>query len=210
MNKSESKYFATAAKMDEAFLSLLEKKDFAYITVKEICKTAGVNRSTFYLHYETVGDLLSECTRYMNDRFLAYMKRDSEEFVSKLHTCPIEELYLVTPEYLTPYLNYIKENQRLFRTGLENAAVLGLDASYAGLLRHVITPILERFGVREQDRPYIMAFYISGLMAIITEWLKGDCADSEEHVMEVIHRCVAHYREKREKVSGGEMPTSTQ
>lgn len=38
MNKSESKYFATAARMDEAFLELIEKKDFAYITVKEICE----------------------------------------------------------------------------------------------------------------------------------------------------------------------------
>ena len=60
MNKSESKYFNTASKMDEAFLDLLSKKDFAYITVKEICDKAGVNRSTFYLHYETVADLLSE------------------------------------------------------------------------------------------------------------------------------------------------------
>ena len=51
MNRSESKYFATAARMDEAFLELLEEKDFAYITVKEICEKAGVNRSTFYLHY---------------------------------------------------------------------------------------------------------------------------------------------------------------
>ena len=58
MNRSESKYFATAAKMDEAFLTLLEKKDFAYITVKEICAAAGVNRSTFYLHYETVLSLI--------------------------------------------------------------------------------------------------------------------------------------------------------
>ena len=57
MNKSESKYFATAARMDEAFLELIEKKDFAYITVKEICEKAGVNRSTFYLHYETVSDV---------------------------------------------------------------------------------------------------------------------------------------------------------
>ena len=45
--------------MDEAFLSLLEKKDFEYITVKEICAAAGVNLSTFYLHYETLGDLLA-------------------------------------------------------------------------------------------------------------------------------------------------------
>ncbi|MBD8932200.1 MAG: TetR/AcrR family transcriptional regulator, partial [Ruminococcus sp.] len=28
MNKSESRYFATAARMDEAFLTLLGKKDF--------------------------------------------------------------------------------------------------------------------------------------------------------------------------------------
>ncbi len=38
MNKSESKYFNTAIKMDKAFLALLEEKDFEYITVKELCK----------------------------------------------------------------------------------------------------------------------------------------------------------------------------
>ena len=46
MNRSESKYFVTAARMDAAFLALLEEKEFAYITVKEICEKAGVNRST--------------------------------------------------------------------------------------------------------------------------------------------------------------------
>ena len=30
MNRSESKYFNTARRMDEALLSLLEEKDFAY------------------------------------------------------------------------------------------------------------------------------------------------------------------------------------
>lgn len=53
MNKNESKYFNTAVKMDEALIALLEKKEFSYITVKEICEAAGVNRSTFYLHCET-------------------------------------------------------------------------------------------------------------------------------------------------------------
>lgn len=190
MNKSESKYFATAAKMDEAFLALLEKKDFAYITVKEICATAGVNRSTFYLHYETIGDLLAESMEHMNRQFLDYMAHDSEAFMAKLHTCPMEELYLLTPEYLTPYLNYIKEHHRLFRTATENAAVLGLNSSYNRMLRHVFTPILERYGVPQQDRAYLMAFYIQGLMAILTEWLKGDCADSIEHILAIIRRCI--------------------
>ena len=57
MNKNESKYFNTAIKMVEALFTLLEKKDFEYITIKEICNTAGVNRSTFYLHYVYTSDL---------------------------------------------------------------------------------------------------------------------------------------------------------
>ena len=72
MNKNESKYFNTATKMDLALISLLKKKPFEYITVSEICETAGVNRSTFYLHYETIADLLNETTRYLLDGFLSY------------------------------------------------------------------------------------------------------------------------------------------
>lgn len=144
--------------MDEAFLMLLEKKDFPYITVKEICETAGVNRSTFYLHYETMADLLSESVSHMNEQFLTYMKQDSEVFVTKLKDCPLDELYLITPEYLTPYLRYIEQHKRLFRTATEHAAVLGMDKSYEQMFLHVFTPILDRYGVPQQDRRYIMAF----------------------------------------------------
>ena len=112
MNRSESRYFATAARMDEAFLTLLAKKDFEYITVKEICEVAGVNRSTFYLHYETMSDLLTESVSRMNEQFLAYMEKDSDAFSANLRNCPRDELYLITPEYLKPYLSYIKKMLR--------------------------------------------------------------------------------------------------
>ena len=196
MNKSESKYFATAARMDVAFLTLLEKKDFAYITVKEICEAAGVNRSTFYLHYETMADLLSESVSHMNEQFLTYMKKDSQTFVTKLRDCPLDELYLITSEYLTPYLGYIEQHKRLFRTATENAAVLGMDKSYDRMFRHVFTPILDRYGIPQQDRRYIMAFYIQGLMAIISEWLRNNCADSIAYVVDMIQRCVKRRREE--------------
>lgn len=86
MNKSESRYFATAARMDEAFLTLLAKKDFEYITVKEICEVAGVNRSTFYLHYETMSDLLSESVSRMNEHFLLAWRKIQMPF---LQSCRI-------------------------------------------------------------------------------------------------------------------------
>lgn len=190
MNKSESKYFNTAKKMDIAFLELLEQKDFEYITVKEICKKAGVNRSTFYLHYETISDLLSESVEYMNRHFLNYMKINSVDFMSKLNDCPIEELNLITPEYLIPYLSYIKEHKSIFKTSVKNASVLSMDKSYSAMVKYVIDPIMNRFKIPQERRNYIMSFYISGLMAIISEWLKSDCKESVENLIAIIEDCV--------------------
>ena len=198
LNKSESKYFNTAARMDKAFLELLGTKSFEYITVKEICEKAGVNRSTFYLHYETVYDLLSERVEYLNKQFINDIKIDSYGIVEKLHNCSIDDLYFVTPKYLMPYLNYIKENRRLFRTAVENSSVLNMEAIYGKMFRYVFSPILERFNVPKQDRNYIMAFYIQGLMAIITQWLNNDCTDSIDQVISVIGQCVAQYQENKE------------
>ena len=102
MNKSESKYFNTATKMDLALISLLKKKPFEYITVSEICETAGVNRSTFYLHYETIGDLLNETTRYLLDGFLSYFSNDTQAIALNLKDCELNELVFICDKYLTP------------------------------------------------------------------------------------------------------------
>lgn len=176
--------------MDEAFLELIERKDFSYITVKEICETAGVNRSTFYLHYETLADLLAESAQYIIDRFVKAMPYDTADFLKKLPNRPLEELYLVTSEYLTPYLTYIKEHRRIFRTAVEQAAALHMKDAYGDLNRYVFTPILNRFHVPPADQEYIMAFYISGLMAIIEKWLQDDCRDSIERIASVIQGCI--------------------
>ena len=171
-------------------MELLEKKDFTYITVKEICEKAGVNRSTFYLHYETVSDLLAESARYIITQFVEAMPHDTAEFMSQIQTRPLEELYLITPEYLTPYLNYIKKHRRIFRTTLEQASVLGMNDAYLSLNRHVFMPILNRYQVPLSSQKYMMPFYINGLMGIVNEWLKEDCEDSIERMISVIQVCI--------------------
>lgn len=190
MNRSESKYFSTAVRMDKAFMELLEKKDFSFITVKEICEKAGVNRSTFYLHYETINDLLTESMQYIIDQLISAMPHGPEEFIPNIQTCPLDELYLITPKYLNPYLNFIKEYRRIFRTAIEHSSVLGLYDAYLALNRHVFMPILNRFHIPQSEQKYIMPFYINGFMGIITEWLKEDCKDSIEHISAVMQRCI--------------------
>lgn len=194
MNRSESKYFNTAEKMVRAFIGLLAEKEFQYITVKEICQRAGVHRSTFYLHYETMADLLEESLRSLNEKFLKQFKSDPVSIVSRIRECPPDELYFVTSEYLTPYLQFIREYKALFRTVVERPEVFRLEEVYSSMFRHIFDPILERFHVPEEQRKFLMAFYIHGLMAIVSEWLKNGCAEPVDQIIQIMERCVMEHR----------------
>lgn len=198
MNKSESKYYNTACLMDEAFILLLEKKEFQYITVKEICTKAGVNRSTFYLHYETMNDLLEESAQFVLKKFYESMQSvddfnivHGEEGINEFVTSSsLDNLYLITPKYLTPYLQFIRDNKRLYATALKNVGLFKWENTYDNLFKKIFSPILDRFGQEEKIKPYLVLFYISGLMAIVTEWLKNDCAESVEEIISVIEVCM--------------------
>ena len=144
MNKSESKYFNTALRMDEALLALLEEKDLEYITVKEICHQAGVNRSTFYLHYETIADLVNETLEMVNQRFLSYFPQQEEEVLGNMGNREREELVLVTREYLLPYLHFIRDNKKVYRAAFRNPGSMQAYARYGELKQHILGPILER------------------------------------------------------------------
>lgn len=190
MNKNESKYFNTALKMDEALISLLEKKEFSYITVKEICDTAGVNRSTFYLHYDNTSDLLKEATQYILNRFTSYFTVDRESITLRYSQTDLKDLLFITPEYLTPYLTFIRDNQRLFKTTIKEFGSMGFDKVYEKMFTYIFDPILARFEFPENIRSYVMKFYLSGITAIVMEWLDGDCADSIDTIIGVITECV--------------------
>lgn len=194
MNKSESKYFNTAVKMDKALLSLLEKKDFEYITIKEICKEAHVNRSTFYLHYENTVDLLQETIQHNIQHFLTYFD-NLEDIISNINDFPLEKLILVREEYLKPYLKYVKENKRLFQTIMKQNQTFDTHHAYENIFKHIFNPIMERYGIVEKERRYITAFYIKGIVAIVEEWLKNDCQDSIEEMINIITKCVLSKRE---------------
>lgn len=190
MKKSESKYFNTAVKMNTALISLLEKKEFAYITVSEICRVAGVNRSTFYLHYETMGDLLEETTRYLLEDFRSCFPIDEQAITRRFQDVELSKLNFITDEYLHPYLRYMRDHRRVFVITLSNAAQFEVEKIYQRLYKYVFDPILERFHYSEAYRPYVMRFYLNGVNAIVTEWLKTDCRLSVEEISAVIRQCI--------------------
>ena len=196
MNKSENKYFNTAAKMNLALISLLKKKSLEYITVSEICKAAGVNRSTFYLHYETIGDLLNETTRYLLNDFLSYFSTDTQAIAHNLKTCALEELVFISDKHLTPYLTYIKDHKEVFSTAISHNKTFGFEDVYKRLFESIFNPILDRFHYPANDRQYVMMYYLNGTNAIVNEWLKNGCDKPINEISEIISLCIYGFERK--------------
>ena len=190
MTKAESKYFNTSVKMSDALLDLLKTKPFAYITISEICKKAGVNRSTFYLHYENTADLLAETGQRLLDDFRSYFMVDTVALTAHFADCEEKDLNFITEEYLHPYLSYIRDNRHVFATILKHANSFHFDAVFQRLFQHVFDPILHRFGYPAEERKYVMMFYLSGINALVLEWLKDGCRKSIEEVSHIIRECI--------------------
>lgn len=190
MNRSESKYFNTAVKMDLALISLLDKKSFEYITVSEICETAGVNRSTFYLHYENIGDLLNETARYLIDDFLSYFANGESRTLPDFSSCSLEELVFICDKYLLPYLTYIKDHKEVFATAVLRNQTLGFEAVYRRMFENIFDPILDRFNYPVENRKYVMMYYLNGINAVVLQWLRDDCGKTIHEIAEIISVCI--------------------
>ena len=193
LNKFESKYYDTAVRMVEAFLDILETKDFEYITVKEICTKASVNRSTFYLHYETMNDLLGESAEYISNTMSGYF--DQEAHIQDVSTMDKNDLYFINAEHLIPWLTSIKENRRLFRVALKNGHTIGMDRYTDVLKKDILEPVMQRHGIAKEDTEYVIAYYLEGILAMVNMWVKHDCQKDIGNMVDLIMMCVDRKKE---------------
>ena len=188
MNKYESKYYNTALLMDEALLILLETKEFEFITVKEICQKAGVNRSTFYLHYENTSDLLAESIGLINKKFFETFKVNNIDVINSNK----EELFFINEEYLIPYLEFVKENKRVFKLIHDKPSVFNAQKVFTKMYNDFFTIILSKYGVKEEEKQYIFEFYTQGTLSIVMKWLSNDCVESIEDISTLIISLINH------------------
>ena len=193
MNKSASKYFNTALLMDEALLLLLEKKDFEFITIKEICDKAGVNRSTFYLHYESMDDLLKETMELINKRF-------NDSFDNKIINVSVsskDDLFFIKNDYLIPYSNLIKKHKKIFKLSHDKPYLFDNDSAKNILYNSLFNKILSIYGVKDEDKEYVFAYYTQGCLAIILKWVEKDCLDEIGRISNLIIEVVNYKKESK-------------
>lgn len=92
----ESKILYSQTLLHQALLLLLKKKPIEKITVQELCKTAGVNRTTFYNHYERPEDILREIVQQFLSSFYENVTLDTESAMN-CTTHLLELIYSLWP-----------------------------------------------------------------------------------------------------------------
>ncbi|MGN1373186.1 MAG: TetR/AcrR family transcriptional regulator [Candidatus Coproplasma sp.] len=145
-----------------ALLSLLKKKDIHHIFIRELCEKAGINRSTFYNHYGSQYDVLSE----MEDVYLGEIAKAMEhaDVTSKdsVHS------------RVTLVLEFILDNLELSSLLINN----NVEASFAERL-FSLPKIGDMLNVAlsgiedEKSKKATISFAIYGSYRVLQEWLNN-------------------------------------
>ena len=148
----------------EAFLELLEEKEFGKITVTDIVNRADLNRSTFYAHYPDVNGVVEEI---------------QDEIINKNMEMVRSVKYRNILKDPMPYLNSIctmlQENMQLYsRMGHTAEVHLHLDK----YRRIIVEDIINHPEIPEEIRtaPFFeirIHFFIGGMMNTYQQWAEG-------------------------------------
>lgn len=158
------------------YLELLEERPEGEITVTRICREAGINRGTFYLHYQDTRDLL----RSIEDEILEELRR-------LVHNYPAEELRENPFPVIYQALCSVSRQAQCLLLLTEYADPQFLQRLKALITEMFLTQWLPLHQVRNQeDYPYINAFVISGVMDVFCSWMKEEPRRPPEEMARLI------------------------
>lgn len=161
-------------KIEKVFIELLQTKELGQISVSELCKRAGLNRTTFYANYVDIYALADS------------IRERLEQDVADLYHNEIT-VGFNSNDYLRLF-RHIRDNQLFYQTYFK----LGYDNVY-----RIFQYDRELARVHFQNRfiEYHMEFFKSGITKVIKLWLQKGCAESPEEMFEIIQ---SEYRGRKE------------
>ena len=157
--KNNSRSRETRERLKEALLRLLARRDILDVTVSRLCQEAGVNRSTFYSHYDSIGDLMEEMEQEIGANLIGRFREDN-----------YDGEHPFSPGHLLPILEHIRDNR-------------DMDWAFGQLLEWYVRPLLRGLSVEEEAIAYYFAFFRAGFLALIQQWLQNQCQEEPEVIL---------------------------
>ena len=169
--KTDRRILRTRELIRSTMCELLQQTPASRISVTELCRKAGINRNTFYCHYQTTRDILTE----MENEIMALV----EDALGDAHDS-LEAIILAC--------RIIKENQHICQVLLSENAELDFFPRIMALSEARTKKVM----VKKKDplapnyQNMISAYMISGSNAVIQMWSRTGMRENPEDIAEFI------------------------
>ena len=164
--------YNTKRMLADSLKKAMKKKSFSKITVSEIIQDCGVNRKTFYYHFEDIYALL----KWMFDE-------EAIEVIRQL------DLLVDYEDAIRFAMNYVDENEYIISCAYN---AIGREemkrffcADFLGMITAVIDSAEIRSGKRfEPDfKGYVAKFYTEALVGMLIDWIQQRDKHDREKVI---------------------------
>lgn len=168
--KNNLRYKINSEKIETAFLTLILNHKYEDITISQVCKQAGVNRSTFYCHYDDINDLIIK----IEGKFAKGMASIFNYGERQTHEAFIE------------MFTFIKQNKYFYKAFL--------NIPYATLAEtnikiDVLKNIGENTNIDKSNKMgifYRASFFGAGIKEMCRIWLQYDCKETPEEMARLL------------------------
>ena len=162
----------------QSLLKLLQKKEIAKISVKDICDLCEITRNTFYYYYSDIYQVLKELLTTETDNvIMEELEYDNfyEEFLQRYHLILEYRqavLHLYKSKNRDMVLKYFYDMTENFVNKYVRKEVTGTKLS-------------------EEDISFITDFYTNSIIGTTLKWMQGGMQNSQE---QLIHRLSLSYQ----------------
>ncbi|MCH5158751.1 MAG: TetR/AcrR family transcriptional regulator [Clostridiales bacterium] len=165
----------TTAKIRATLVNMLGNKDIDKVTVTDLCTSAGINRATFYYHYDSVRDVFHEVERLTE-----------EEFNEFLNQTALNDDGVPDKNFYTTFFEFIARNANICKMILNSPHKTDdsfmARAMEAGCNKamNVIKNLLPSCPVSKIKYYYL--FVSHGFLGLMTYWLNTGMKETPEEI----------------------------
>ncbi len=174
----------TRAKIRTAFLQMYAEKPLEQISIKALTEAAGINRGTFYLHYQDLDELVGAIEQEQIET-LAYLTRNAD----LLSYSPTDMADFA--EFLRPVLRYIHSNAGLFAvlfsTHSRSSFKEAIDQLFKGNLNRRFQTVLGAARGKELvKKACVLEYILSANINVVAYWVQSGTPITPEELTDLL------------------------
>lgn len=155
-----------------SFLKLLNERPLNKITIKDIVTDCGINRNSFYYHFEDIPALIEEVVTEESDRIIKQYPA-----ISSFEECLKISVEFVLKNKKAIYHIYNSVNRDIFEHYLWQACLY--------VVTTYINTVFSKYDIDATDKAIIIKYYKCELFGQVSEWLDNGL---KEDILAVNHR----------------------